>query len=112
MKRLLAYLFIVLGLGLTFSVSASTAGWIVKSNFRDPSEQKIYGDVIMFLTGNDPHQLYDRVVIPYGNLGWGKEYVIRTKVDPATCKLLLGETGKNITFKFEDLEYVKPGKYQ
>jgi len=96
----------------TFSVSASTAGWIVKSNFRDPSEQKIYGDVIMFLTGNDPHQLYDRVVIPYGNLGWGKEYVIRTKVDPATCKLLLGETGKNITFKFEDLEYVKPGKYQ
>lgn len=95
----------------TFSVSASTAGWIIKSNFRDPSEQRIYKDIVIFLTGDDPHKLYDRVVIPYGNIGWGKEYVIRTRVDPSECKLLLGEEGKNITFKFEDLEYVKPGKY-
>jgi hypothetical protein len=28
-----------------------------------------------------------------------------------TCKLLLGEEGKNITFKFEEIEYVKSGKY-
>jgi hypothetical protein len=94
-----------------FSVSASTAGWILRSNFRDPNEQKIYKDIHIYLTGDDPHHLYDKITIPYGNIGWDKEYVIRTQVDPAKCKLLLGEEGKNLTFKFEDLEYVKPGKY-
>jgi hypothetical protein len=95
----------------TFSVSPSTEGWIIKSNFHDPTEQKIYKDLKIFLTGKNPNTLLDRIVIPYDQIGKFNEYIVKTKVDPTACKLLLGEEGKNITFKFEEIEYVKSGKY-
>ena len=95
----------------TFSVSPSTEGWIIKSNFSDPIEQKIYKDLKIFLTSDDPNILLDKIVIPYDQIGKFNEYIVKTTVDPTTCKLLLGEEGKNITFKFEEIEYVKSGKY-
>jgi hypothetical protein len=96
----------------TFSVSPSTEGWIIKSNFKNPQEQKIYKDLKIFLTGNDPNILLDKIIIPYDQIGNFKEYIVKTTIDPTTCKLLLGEEGKNITFKFEEIEYVKSGKYK
>jgi hypothetical protein len=96
----------------TFSVSPSTEGWIIKSNFANPQEQKIYKDLKIFLTGQNPNELLDKIIIPYDNIGNFKEYIVKTNVDPTACKLLLGEEGKNITFKFEEIEYVKPGKYK
>jgi hypothetical protein len=95
----------------TFSVSPSTEGWIVRSNFDNPQEQKIYKDLKIFLTGKDPNTLLDKIIIPYDQIGNFKEYIVKTTIDPTTCKLLLGEEGKNITFKFEEIEYVKSGKY-
>lgn len=95
----------------TFSVSPSTEGWIIKSNFSNPQEQKIYKDLKIFLTGKDPNTLLDKIIIPYDQIGNFKEYIVTTTIDPTTCKLLLGEEGKNITFKFEEIEYVKSGKY-
>jgi hypothetical protein len=95
----------------TFSVSPSTQGWIIKSNFVDPHEYKIYKDIHMFLTGNNPNMLLENITIPFDNIGKNQEYIIKTKVDPTTCKILLGPEGKNITFKFEGLEYAESGKY-
>jgi hypothetical protein len=95
----------------TFSVSPSTEGWIIKSNFSNPQEQKIYKDLKIFLTGKDPNTLLGKIIIPYDQIGNFKEYIVKTTIDPTTCKLLLGEEGKNITFKFEEIEYVKSGKY-
>jgi hypothetical protein len=95
----------------TFTVSPSTGGWIIKSNFDDPTEQKIYKDLTIFLTGNTPNELKDKIKIPYEKIGQKQEFLVKTKVDPTTCKLLMGEEGRNITFKYEEIEYVKPGKY-
>jgi len=95
----------------TFSVSPSTQGWIIRSNFNDPHDYKIYKDINMFLTGNNPNILLDRISIPYDSIGRNQEYIVKTKVDPTTCKILLGPEGKNITFKFEGLEYAESGKY-
>lgn len=95
----------------TFTVSPSTQGWIIKSNFIDPHEHKIYKDVNMFLTGNNPNMLLDSIIIPFDKIGYNQEHIVKTKVDPTTCKILLGPEGKNITFKFEEIEYVEPGKY-
>lgn len=95
----------------TFSVSQSTQGWIIRSNFNDPHEYKIYKDVNMFLTGKNPNILLDTITVPFEKIGYNQEYIVKTKVDPTTCKILLGTEGKNITFKFEELEYVEPGKY-
>jgi hypothetical protein len=95
----------------TFNISPSTEGWIIKSNFDDPHEQKIYKDLVIFLTGNNPNELKDKINIPYEKMGQKQEFLVKTKVDPTTCKLLLGEEGRNITFKYEEIEYVKPGKY-
>lgn len=95
----------------TFSVSASTEGWIIKSNFMNPVEQKIYKDIQIYLTGKDPHVVYDKIVIPYKKIGNNQEFLVKTKVNPNDCKLLMGEEGKNLTFKFEEIKYVKPGKY-
>jgi len=94
-----------------FSVSSSTQGWIIRSNFEHPHEYKIYSDLRLYLTGNNPNQLLDRIIIPIDKIGNYQEYIVQTQVDPTTCKILVGEQGKNINFKFEDIEYVESGKY-
>lgn len=95
----------------TFTVSPSTEGWIIRSNFDNPHDQKIYRDLNIFLTGQNPNELKDKIKIPYEKIGQKQEFLIKTKVDPRTCKLLMGEEGRNVTFKYEEIEYVKPGKY-
>lgn len=95
----------------TFTVSPSTEGWIIKSNFDDPAEQKIYRDLTIFLTSKDPNCLQDKIKIPLEKMGQKQEFLVKTKVDPTTCKLLMGEEGRNITFKYEEIEYVESGKY-
>jgi len=87
----------------TFTVSPSTQGWIIRSNFENPHEYKIYNDLHLFLTGNNPNQLLDRIIIPIDKIGNHQEYIVQTQVDPATCKILVGEQGKNINFKFEEI---------
>lgn len=94
-----------------FTVSPSTQGWIIRSNFEHPHEYKIYNDLRLYLTGNNPNQLLDKIVIPIDKIGNHQEYIVQTQVDPTTCKILVGEQGKNINFKFEDIEYVESGKY-
>lgn len=95
----------------TFSVSPSTGGWIVRSNFEDPIEQKIYRDLDIFLTGQNPNELKGKIKIPFEKIGWNQEFLLKTDVDPRDCKLLIGEEGRAITFNYEEIEYVKTGKY-
>ena len=95
----------------TFSVSPSTEGWILKSNFDDPHTEKIYTDIKIFLFDNTPFGLLDKIIIPYEKLGNRQEFLVKTKVDPTKCNLLIGEDNIKISFKFEEIEYVKSGKY-
>jgi len=95
----------------TFSVSPSTEGWIIKSNFDDPHSEKIYKDIKIFLFDNTPFEILDKIVIPYEKLGNKQEFLVKTKVDPTKCHMLLGEENKKLSFKFEEIEYVKSGKY-
>lgn len=95
----------------TFSISPSTEGWIFRCNFDDPYEHKIYQDLNVYLTGDEPTDLLDRIVIPHDKLGKDSEFIVKTKVDPLSCNMLLGEDGRNVTFKLEEIEYVKSGKY-
>lgn len=95
----------------TFTISSSTTGWIIKSNFNKPSEVKIYKDLKLFLTSNNPNVLLEKILIPYEKLGNFQEYVIKTTVNPMDCKILLENESNTITFKHEELEYVEPGKY-
>jgi hypothetical protein len=95
----------------TFTIDYTTDGWLIKSNFVDPNEYKIYTDVRLFLTTDNPNQLLDSIIIPHDKIGNEQIYLARTKVDPKACKILMGDEGKNINFKFEELEYVKSGKY-
>lgn len=90
----------------TFSVSPSTQGWIIRSNFEHAHEYKIYGDLSLFLIGNDPNHLLGKILIPFDKIGNYQEYIVQTQVDPSTCKILVGEQGKNISFKIEDIENV------
>jgi hypothetical protein len=90
-----------------FTVSPSTQGWIIRSNFEHAHEYKIYKDIKMFLTTDNPNAMLDRIVIPFDKIGNYQEYIIKTTVDPTTCKILVGEEGRNIDFKFEDIEYDK-----
>ena len=94
-----------------FSISPSTQGWILRSNFVNPSEYKIYKDIKMFLTTSNPNAMLDRIIIPYDKIGYNQEYIVKTKVDPTECMILIGEEGRNIDFKFEEIEYVKSGQY-
>ena len=44
-------------------------------------------------------------------MGEYKEFYVNTDAQLLTSKLLIGEEGKNVSFKNEELEYVKSGKY-
>ena len=90
-----------------FTISPSTQGWILRSNFEHAHEYKIYKDIKLFLTTDNPNAMLDRIVIPFDKIGNYQEYIIKTTVDPTTCKILVGEEGRNIDFKFEDIEYDK-----
>ena len=95
----------------TFVISNSTNGWIFKSNFDNPHEVKIYSDMKIYITGETPFDLVDSIVIPFTEMGNFKEFNIHTDAELLTSKLLIGEEGKNVSFKYEELEYVKSGKY-
>ena len=94
-----------------FYISKSTAGWIFKSNFDDPYEFKIYRDLKIYITGITPFDLRDTIVLPVTELGKYNELYVNTDADLLTSKLLIGEEGKHLSFNYEELEYVKPGKY-
>lgn len=87
----------------TFSISKhSNSEWRITSNFENPHEHKIYKDIKVFLTGKNPNILLDKLIIPYDHIGDHKEFFIDTTVDPTNCKILVGEEGKNISFKIEE----------
>ena len=86
----------------SFTISKATTGWIFKSNFNDPREQKLYKDLTLFFTRDDPNYLVDKIYIPYDRIGWSQEYIVDTNVDFLNTKILLGEHAKNITFKIEE----------
>jgi hypothetical protein len=90
----------------TFTVVEKNDGWIIKSNFDDPNEQKIYGDLFIYLVGDNPHELYDRIRIPLSEIGGFKEYTVDTAVSPKKCRLLLSENGYNINFNLEETQNV------
>ena len=94
-----------------FYISKSTAGWIFRSNFDSPNEFKIYRDIKIYITGDSPFELRDTVVLPITELGKYNELYVKTDADLLTSKLLIGEEGKHLSFNYEELEYVKPGKY-
>jgi len=87
----------------TFSISKANTGWIFKSNFDDPKEQKIYRDMTLFFTKDDPTYLTHRIKIPFDNIGWRQEYIVDTELN-FEDKILLGENAKNITFKIEEMK--------
>lgn len=95
----------------TFIISKSTAGWIFKSNFNNPHEAKIYRDMKIHITGNTPFDLVDSITIPLSEMGNYKEFYVNTDAELLTSKLFIGEEGKNVSFKYKELEYVKSGKY-
>lgn len=96
----------------TFIISETDAGWSILSNFNDPVEYKIYRDLKLFVTGQDPNELLHTIVIPWDHLGWHQEYhVPRMPYYAEDCKILVGDGVKNITFAHEELKYAKPGTY-
>jgi len=94
-----------------FYISKSTEGWIFRSNFNSPDEFKIYSNLKIYITGDTPFDLKDTIVLPLTELGNHRELYVKTDADLLTSKLLIGEEGKHLSFNYEELEYVKPGKY-
>lgn len=94
-----------------FTISPSTNGWIIKSNFDDPHEHKIYRDIKIFLVDDGPFGLVDKIVLPYNKIGYFREIMVTTNVDPRDCFMIINAEHKNITFKYEEIKYAKSGKY-
>ena len=86
----------------TFSVKKHPDGWLFKSNFDNPTEQRIYRDINFYLTDGNPFILLDSIQIPLDSIGMHKTFLLETDVDLASCYLLLGEEGKYINFCFEE----------
>lgn len=87
-----------------FTVSQANCGWIVRSNFQDPEEVKIYSDLTFYIVGDSPYELKGSFTLPKTELGWGRETSIKTDADLRTSQMLVGEAGRNITFNYEEIK--------
>lgn len=87
-----------------FTVSQANSGWIVRSNFQDPEEVKIYSDLTFYIVGDSPYELKGSFTLPKTELGWGRETTINTDADLRTSQMLVGEAGRNITFNYEEIK--------
>jgi len=86
----------------TFSICPNNKGGsVIKSNFNDPKEYKIYKDITMYITDNDPTYYISKITLPFDKIGWGQEYFIDFELNQKQC-LLLGEQYRNVTFKYEE----------
>ena len=87
-----------------FTLSQANSGWIVRSNFQDPEEVKIYSDLTFYIVGDSPYELKGSFTLPKTELGWGRETSIKTDADLRTSQMLVGEAGRNITFNYEEIK--------
>ena len=87
-----------------FTLSEANSGWIVRSNFQDPEEVKIYSDLTFYIVGDSPHELLGSFTLPKNDLGWGRETTVNTNANLKTSQMLVGEAGRNITFNYEEIK--------
>jgi len=90
-----------------FSVSQTTGAWIVKSNFLDPTRLKIYRDIELYVTRQNPNYYLGKIHIPLEKIGNYQELYIKTDIDLLEAHFIVKDNNKNITFKHEELDYVQ-----
>lgn len=89
-----------------FSLTPVEHGYMLKSNFNNPTELKIYKDLRIFLTHEDPNELIGEIVIPLDSIGKFKEFFVKTQINLSGCCALIGEEGKNLTFEIKGFKNV------
>ena len=86
----------------SFTISMSEGGYYIQSNFAQPDEQKIYGDVNFYLVDkNNVNKLISCVVIPYDDVGYNKNRKIETNIAIENCKIMTKEENRNLTFDMQ-----------
>ena len=73
-----------------YSINGKTARiFYLHSNFVQPSEQKIYGDITLYLVEkNNVNKLVDVLHISYDDIGYNKRTKLNTNVDLNDCKII------------------------
>ena len=82
-----------------FTISLKENDFYLHSNFVQPSEQKIYGDVSLYLIEeNNVNKLLGVLNIPFEDIGYNKKSKLNTDIDLNNCKIMTREEHKNLTF--------------
>jgi hypothetical protein len=87
----------------TFTFSPSTQGWIIKSNFENPADHRLFRSLTLFFTDGDPNRLLAKIQIPYEKLGWKQEFLFHTDVELRDSMILTQDTAKTWTFNIEEI---------
>ena len=83
----------------TFTISIKEDKFYLRSNFVQPAEQKIYGDIFLYvLNENNVNILNGMLHIPFNDVGYNQTVLLNTDIDLTTCKIMTREEHKNITF--------------
>jgi len=82
-----------------FTISIKENNFYLHSNFVQPSEQKIYGDISLYLVSeNNVNSLLGILHIPFNDIGYNKKSKLNTDIDLNNCKIMTREEHKNLTF--------------
>ena len=87
----------------TFVISNTTNGWVMRSNFSDPQEHKIFGDLTFYITKPDPNILLSTIKIPFEKIGWKQEINLNLTDNINQCRILVSDNIRNITFAQEEI---------
>ena len=83
----------------TFTIIIKEGKFHLRSNFVQPTDQKIYGDIFLYvLNENNVNKLNGMLHIPFKDVGYNQTVLLNTDIDLATCKIMTREEHKNITF--------------
>ena len=82
-----------------FTIMLKNNEYYIRSNIVQPSEQKINGEINLFLLEeNNVNKLVGYVNIPFDDIGYNQTNKLNTDLDLENCKIMTREEHKNVTF--------------
>lgn len=82
----------------TISFVNTNDGWVLRSNFLNPTDYKIYKDLTLFVVGKSPFDLIHTLKIPKSSLGWEQDFNLGKGLDLVGRHILADKNCKFLTF--------------
>lgn len=88
--------------GADFTIFKTDSNYIIRSNFGDPQQMKIYNTIGIYLTDvKNPNNLLGHLELPIEKLGWNGEIKFPNDIPLEECGFLCKDTANYLSFDYQ-----------